>query len=138
MSNFSGLYNVRAAEKSDESFITFTFLRGLYYGDSWFSLIPRDIFMSNYKKVIQALIADPDIIIYIACLKEDPAVIIGYSILSLDAQTIHWVYVKKRWRNNGIAKALLPKFPTVITHLNAVGKTLMSKFPNVIFNPFNL
>src|SRR5262249_10235426 len=86
--SFSGLYNIRDGTDKDYNFILATFLRGLYYGDSWFSLIPKDIFMDNYKIIAQTLIKLPSTVVKIACLPDDPDVILGYSILSSDYQVI--------------------------------------------------
>lgn len=138
VSDFRGLYDVRDMRPSDKNLILATFLRGLYYGESWFSAIPKAIFMDNYKRVAEALISSPKNVVKVACLKEDSDVILGYSILSANFTTVHWVYVKSAWRNKGIAKSLLPSFPSRVTHLSALGKTLLSKFPTAIFNPFNL
>lgn len=134
MSNDRDGYLVRAAKIEDLNFIRATFLRGLYYGDSWFSIIPKDIFMANYKAVVERLVATSDV--WVACLKDDPDVIIGYSIVSKDFSTIHWVFVKKRWRRLGIAKAMLPKYPEAVTHLTTLGKMLLPKFDHCVFNPF--
>jgi hypothetical protein len=136
MTDFKGLYDIRDGKETDKNFILATFLRGLYYGDSWFSLIPKDIFMDNYKHIAQAIITNPNVVIKIACLPDDNDVILGYSILSADYLTIHWVYCKSAWRKKGIGKSLLPSRPTTITHLSATGKELMSKFKDAIFNPF--
>lgn len=92
--------------------------------------------MTNYHKVAEALTVSPKITIKVACLPEDPDVILGYSILSADFQTVHFVYVKSAWRNKGIARSLLPQYPTTITHLTKLGKSLMHKFPSATFNPF--
>lgn len=113
-----------------------TFLRGLYYGDSWFSLIPKQIFMDNYKLVAEALVTRATI--KVACLKDEEDVIIGYSILSNDYQTIHFVYVKANWRLKGIARSLLPQYPSAVSHLTELGKKLITKFNGCIFNPFKL
>jgi GNAT superfamily N-acetyltransferase len=134
MDKFIGLYDIRDFKESDANFIYASFLKGLYYGDSWFSSIPKDIFMENYKKVIQVLIKKSEV--KIACLKDEPDVIIGYSILSIDYQTIHFVYVKEKWRNRGIGKSLLPQYPSAVTHLTTLGKKLLNKINNPIFNPF--
>lgn len=136
MSNFQGLYDVRDATDKDINFILATFLRGLYYGDSWFSSIPKNIFMENYKQVAQALVNHPSTIIKIACLREDSEVILGYSLLGNKMSTVHFVYVKSAWRKQGIGRSLLPQFPARVTHLTALGKSLMSKLPNTEFNPF--
>lgn len=136
MSDFTGLYNVRNFKLEDRNFILATFLRGVYYGNSWFSLIPKDIFMNNYKMVAEAILNNNRVVIKVACLQEDPDVILGYSILYSDSPVIHWVYVKEKWRKKGIARALTPKNPTAVTHLSALGQSLMNKFENLIFNPF--
>lgn len=138
MSDFRGLYDVRDSVPADTSFIMATFLRGLYYGDSWFSLIPKAIFMENYKKIAESLLQSPKVVVKIACLKEDPNVILGYSILSADSQVVHWTFVKSAWRKQGIAKALVPQYPVFITHLSDLGRKLMSKYPTAKFNPFSI
>lgn len=131
------LIDVRDSHPGDYAFILASFLRGVYYGETIFALIPKDIFMDNYKKVANTLIRNPNVVVKMASLKEDPNVLLGFSILSTDFQTIHWVYVKSAWRKQGIATRLLPKFPTSITHLNKLGIILWRlKFPKTIFNPF--
>lgn len=145
MSNFEGLYKIRDFNQEDTNFVLATFLRGVYYGDSWFSLIPKSIFMDNYKRVAESFIDNPHVTIKVACLPEDEDVILGYSILSSDFQTIHWVYVKNSkladgscWRQKGIAKSLVPKSPVSVTHLSKLGLILLKKFPNAVFDPFNI
>lgn len=139
MSKFTGLYDIRDIKSEDHNFILATFLRGLYYGDSWYSQIDKKAFMENYKKFINILINNDKTVVKIACLKEDSDVILGYSILSADYQTVHWVFVKQAWRNKGIARSLLPQRPTAVTHLTALGKTLLTKFENQpTFNPFQI
>lgn len=136
MSDFQGLYDVRDAKAEDTNFILATFLRGLYYGDSWFSFIPKDVFMKNYKVFAEALIKKRTI--KVACLKEDANVILGYSILSNDFTVIDWVFVKSAWRRKGIGKSLVPAYPICVTHLTALGKSLLPKLKDCYFNPFNI
>lgn len=136
--NLDSLYVVRDYKQEDKSFIMATFLRGLYYGDSWFSLIPKDIFMDKYKVVIETLLVSPRVTIKVAVLPDDDNVILGYSIMSNDFQTVHWVFVKSVFRNKGIARSLLPKYPTAVSHLSKLGLTLLTKFQNVVFDPFRL
>jgi len=138
MSGFQGLYSVRDNKPEDNNFILATFLRGLYYGETWFSEIPKDIFMDNYKKIAEALIHSPKVIIKVACLTDDPDTIIGYSILSSDYQTVHFCYVKSAWRLKGVGKSLVPQHPTYVSHLTQLGKTLLSKLKPAVFNPFSL
>lgn len=136
MSDFKGLYDIRHPKESDISFIMATWLRGLYYGESWFSEIPKNIFMSNYKKIAQATLISPKVEVRVACLKEDPDVILGYSIVSKNQEAVIWTFVKTAWRRQGIGKSLIPSNPKYVTHLTALGKTLMPKLPATKFNPF--
>lgn len=134
MHDFSGLYNVRDFKESDRNFIISTFLKGLYYGDSWYSLIKKNSFMTNYKPVIEALLNK--CAVKVACLPDDEDVILGYSILSQDFQSIVWVHVKQSWRGNGIARRLCPSHPKAVTHLTKVGKILLDKLDGTVFDPF--
>lgn len=136
MSKFDGLYSIRDGTKDDFKFIMATFLRGLYYGESWFSTMPKAVFMDNYKHVAERIITSPSTAVTVACLPDDPTVVLGYSILSSDYQDVHWVYVKKVWRNRGIARTLLPKHPAKVTHLTDLGKKLLTKLNNPVFDPF--
>lgn len=141
MNEVERLYDVRDYVESDKAFIMATFLRGLYYGDSWFSLIPKDVFMFNYKSIIESLLQYPGTQVRVACLKEDPDVLLGYSLSR--GSIVHWVYVKSSktkegltWRRNGIARRLLPDSVSDVTHLTALGRSLMHKLPDCVFNPF--
>ena len=129
-------YIIREYELGDKAFIMSTFLKSLYYGDSWFSIIPKNIFMDNYKKIVEALITQG--VVKIACLPDDKDEILGYSILGKDGTTVHFVYVKKVQRKNGVAKSLIPKYTHTVTHLTELGKILLPKLNNAVFNPFHL
>jgi GNAT superfamily N-acetyltransferase len=135
-SEFRELYDIRDYQPSDKNFVLATFLRGVYYGDSWFSKIRKDIFMDNYKRIAEFAIDTGKVVVKVACLREDPDVIIGYSILSADYQAVSWVYVKKAWRLKGIARSLLPQYPQYITHLSELGEKLMPKLNTAVYNPF--
>lgn len=139
MSAFAGLYDIRDAKEEDKNFILATFLRGLYYGDSWFSQTDKKSFMTNYKKFAESLLTSNRVVVKVACLKEDADVILGYSILSADFQAIHWVFVKQVWRQKGIAKSLIPSRPQAVTHLTSLGKELLNKFETKpIFDPYKI
>jgi hypothetical protein len=136
MSEFSGLYDIRDFKESDKNFVLATFLRGVYYGDSWFSSINKKIFMDNYKHIANLLISNDRSVIKIACLPEDLDVIIGYSILTPNYQSIIWVYVKEKWRMKGIGRSLVPSQPVYVTHLSKLGQQLLPKLGGAMFNPF--
>lgn len=132
--NKTDLIAYRTMIPEDKNFIMATFLRGLYYGDSVFTNIPKNIFMTNYHTVAEGILARPSTRISIACLKEDPTVILGYSVLN-DNETLSWVFVKKNWRGIGIAKDLTPSTVKTVTHLTKVGLSIVKK-KGLVFNPF--
>lgn len=136
MNDLGTTYEIRDYKPEDKAFIMATWLRGLYYGDSWFSQIPKGIFMDNYKQILELLLARS--LVKVACDKQDPDVILGYSVLSKDFSTIHWVFVKSVMRKQGVGRSLLPQYPTYISHLTSLGKSLMTKFTDCVFNPFAL
>jgi len=134
--NRSDLVTIRAATEDDRSFIFATWLRGLYYGGIFFSEIPKDTFMANYHKIIDKIISSPNTRVSVACLKEDPSVILGYSVYrkSNNDNVLDWIFVKSAWRLIGIAKSLTPAGVTTASHITKLGKKLMPK--GVSFNPF--
>jgi hypothetical protein len=134
MDNFNGLYDIRDFREGDRSLIMATFLRGLYYGESHFSEIPKDVFMKAYHPYVSAMPTAKNITIKVACLPDDPDTIIGYSVLTAD--TIVWVFVKGPWRQKGVAKSLVPSHPKYVGHLTKLGRMLLSKVNNPSFNPF--
>ena len=139
MSELGKSYIIRDYRESDKAFVMSTWLRGLYYGDSWFSLIPKDRFMSQYKLILEAIIAKPSNTILVACDIEDHDTIFGFSCLSTDFNMVHWTFVKKLFRGKGIGKSLVPQNPISVSHLTETGKALLkSKFPNTVFDPFSL
>lgn len=129
------LITSRPYEPNDRAFILASWLKGMYYGDSWFSFIPKNIFMAAYHNFLERLLDAPGVEIKVACLKEDPQVILGYAVCA--NTVIHWVFVKKAWRGIGVAKMLLPERVSAVTHLTVVGKRLLqTKLPGAVFNPF--
>jgi hypothetical protein len=137
--NPSDLIEIRDGRLADKNFIYASWLRGVYYGDTWYQDIPKSIFMSNYHRVLESLLARPDLSIKVACLKEDPEIILGYAVLSNsnDSKVLHWLFVKAAWRKIGIGKSLVPAGLSAVTHLTKIGRVLLSKIPsNPVFNPF--
>lgn len=131
----SDLITYRNAVISDKPFILATWLKGLRFGNSWYRLIDDKAYFKVYHAVIESLLTKPGVIIKVACLKEDEQVILGYSVF--EGNRAHWVQVKKAWRNIGIARSLLPKEITTVSHLTETGKSIILK-KKWLFNPFML
>lgn len=118
----------------DLNFIYATWLKGLRYGNDWFGFITKEAYFTFYHRIIELLTQKPGVMIKIACLKDDPDVILGYSVS--EGFVLHWVFVKSAWRKIGIAKDLCPEFKSV-SHITDMAKSiLITKFPQVEFNPF--
>lgn len=137
------LIEVRSYTANDRNFILATYLRGLYYGDSWFSMIPKGIFMENQHRVIEKVLSNPNVDIKVACLKEDKDTILGYSISRKlgDPQNpivvLDWIFCKSAWRGIGIAKMLYPAHTSACTHLTKSGAAIVrEKCNHLIFNPY--
>lgn len=138
MVNKKDLVGIRPFRLSDRNFVLATFLRGLYYGDSWFSQMNKATFMYEYHKILMHIMSNPNTEITVACLREDPETILAYSLTSKDQTTLHWVFTKKAWRGIGITKDLVPQTVTTVTHLTKTGLSIIHNKKSIEFNPFKL
>lgn len=129
------LLTLRPGVIEDRAFILATWLKGLRFGNLWYRLIEDKIYFRMYHRVIESILAKPGVSITVACLKEDPMVIVGYSISEGDK--LHWVHVKKAWRKIKTATALVSPNTQTVTHLTDTGKTIFLR-KNWTFNPFTL
>lgn len=134
--NIDELCKVRDYKESDKAFVISTWLRGYYYGEKWVSEIPKEIFMLNYNIILNSLLNNKRISVKVACLAEDPDVILAYVAHSHDQKVIHWMFSKAAWRNIGLISKILPKEAVAVSHLTTLGRTLLKKHPQVKFNPF--
>lgn len=126
------MINIRAMEQQDRAFVYSTMLKGLFFGCELYSQIEPKAFYDNYSKVVDALLDSSEV--RVAVLAETPDVILGYSITN--GPILHWVFVKKAWRGQGIAKQLVGTITTV-THLTKPGQAIKIK-KQLTFNPFVL
>lgn len=129
---------LRVYRPSDKAFLYSTFLRGVYYGSEFYSLIEKESFFKHYEHVLDGLVKRPSTMVSIACLEDEPDVILGYAIYSTSAPVLHWVFVKDNFRKQGVAKQLLHDVKiNVTTHLTTVGNSIRLK-RKWIFDPFQL
>lgn len=131
--NYSvNLVDVREGQIDDQDFIYATWLRPFYYDNDYVAEVDKDAFFAKYPKAINLILGGRDVTVRIACLKDDPEVILGYSVI--ENHKLHWVYVKKAWRQLGIATKLVPKEINTITHLTELAKRLKPR--EWKFDPF--
>lgn len=108
---------------ADQAFIYATWRNSAFYGSG----LPKNesdrFFKAQTAKIKEILRVAS---VRIACLSDDPMIIVGYSIEN--DNHLHWIYVKTDFRNKGVGSLLMPKnIETVTDHLTKIGKILVEK-----------
>jgi hypothetical protein len=120
--------------ETDKSFIYSTWLKGLYYGNSYFGSIDKAVYFKRYENILDHILDKPDTEVRIAGLSDDADTILGY--LVLEGSVVHWVHVKTGWRRQGIAKLLLGgSVLSSVSHLTPAGNSIRTKL-KLGHNPF--
>lgn len=101
------LISIRKIAEADKNFIYSTWLDGVYYGNDLYKTADKIQFKNKYKKFLYKVMENSKTEVQIACLKDDPDIILGYAVF--EGSTLHFVYVKAAWRKIGLAKDLIPK-----------------------------
>jgi GNAT superfamily N-acetyltransferase len=108
--------------------------RSLRKGNDFFQLIPGDIFHAHYQRFIEHLLSRNGIV-RLAVLTDDVDVVLGWSFH--EQHTLHYVYVQRDFRRQGIAKRLVAAPVLTITHLTNLGLQIWpQKLKSATFNPF--
>jgi len=112
-------------------------MRSLKYGNDYFKLIDSKCYYEVYEKYIKTLLNRTNSMVRLAVLSDDRDVVLGWSLM--EKESLHYVHVTNEYRNNGIARLLVPGKIHKITHLTKAGMSLWhSKAPHAIFDPFNI
>jgi hypothetical protein len=81
-----------------------------------------DAFYVGSNRHIKSVLSHVDTKIHIACLEENPILIVGYSVMR--GNHIEWVYVKINYRKKGIAELLTRNFSTISPPPTKIGKDI--------------
>jgi hypothetical protein len=100
----------------------------------FFSSIDQDTFMREYHGFLEARFKQTDCNIQIACLKDEPDVILGFSVYHGDC--LDFVFVKPDWRRIGIANSLVPENIKMVSGFTRVGDIIRRK-RGWNFNPWS-
>lgn len=107
----------------DSACIYATWRNSAYYGVPRGTECPKGFF-SNLTQKIKEILKTAKV--RIACLSDDPSIIIGYSVVS--GTHLDWIYVKTEYRHMGIGKMLFPKdIETVTDHFTKIGRVIAEK-----------
>ena len=99
----------------------------------------NDVYNSNYNKVIEHIILDEQTFTKIACLKNEPKVILGYIVFN--TSTLHYIFIKEAFRNKfKIFEGLMGLIPGLrsYTHRTSHFDHKMKSYGHLIYNPFSL
>ena len=94
---------IRAASKGDSDFIFATWLRAYRYGSDFICTIPEGVYFKHQHDAIEVILRRSNVLV--ATPKDDLTLIVGY--MCHQPEVIHFVYVKKPFRQMGIATELL-------------------------------
>lgn len=130
------MYTTRPGAPTDLNFIFASWMKGLRYGNADLEKIPPQIYDKKQRLVIAELLGRATVLVY--CLTEDQDVILGYIVYEGEpnAETLHWVFVKKDWRRQGIAHHLIPPHAATYTQITKNGLEFLQKhYPQMHYNP---
>lgn len=125
---------IRDAELNDRNFVLSTWIKNQQYSSPVFRGIPKDIFTRNYSKWVDSVFSLAGIQLKVACLADEPDVILGYAVFT--DWCVYYCYVKPAWRRKGIAKQLIPcDTITTVACYTPKGDTIRQKY-GWVYNPW--
>lgn len=125
---------IRPGKAEDRNFIISTWLKGQLYGEPFFAGVPKEIFFDQFSRQIERILAEPAVQVDVACLPEDPDVILAYIVFS--GPSIAWAFTKQAWRGQGLLNKLTqPRAFKVASSVTRPGRAIMNK-KQLQFNPW--
>lgn len=111
--------------ETDQAFIFSTWRKGLYYGSTHRDTLPNAFnFMRYQTEKIKKML--PHAQVRVACLKDDPSLILGYAVFTGD-QHLEWVFVKSNFRSKKIGTFLTVNVKTVSKDMTKAGLEIAQK-----------
>lgn len=132
---------------NDEAYLYSTWLR-CYKHYSYFAKRIRSAqFFKGHEKVIKHLLAKPNVIVLVACPKDDDDTILGYLAFEEGDKesrpVIHFTFVKDAFRKMGVAKSLF-KYANIdpnniyFTHWVFDVDELIKRWDGMLYDPYKL
>ena len=134
---------IRQALESDLAFIFSTWLRSYKHDSPLTWMIHSDTFFKGHQAYLERLLSRPGIEALVSCNSEDPSHIFGWLVWEKPT-LVHFVYVKRALRREGVASELLRKtglpedlHGCEISHFTNSAKNLMDLgVVRPTFNPY--
>lgn len=125
----------RELPKSYRNLLFSKYLHTLRTGNDYYRLSKKDSYYRVKNEEFAAYLARPNATVTIACLSDDSDVVLGWALFQ--GAKLHYVYVGREYRNNGIANSLLPTKVDEFTHItNTWLKIWNKKYPRAEFDPY--
>lgn len=129
---------LRRADADDAGMVFSYWLRDHFEHSAFASGITKSTYMKLHHLLVERIIARS--IVWVACDAEDPTIIYGF-ICAEGASTLHYLFVKRRFRGLGIAHRLLNEAgladgPMEFTHLTDAMVSLRKRWPLAEYNPY--
>ncbi len=127
---------IRPAQGDDLPFIYSTWAKSFRYGSNFGKSCRNSVFYPQFNRVIDLILDDSSTITVVACLPEEPEVILSYLVYQPDV--IQYAFTKFAFRNLGISRSLLESLGTAkfFTHLTYRSDQISQTHPDVTYNPF--
>lgn len=112
--------------------------------DSWLrywassNSLPRVAVDTGGRKAIERILSRPTTEVRTAVDSEDANKIYGLAVVDPSVKVLSWVYVKKEFREYGVARALLADIPEVRAWWVGRGANLVAKVTRIVFDPLLL
>lgn len=125
---------LRPVNIKDRNQILNSWLHGQYWGNKYYKHMSQDVFFKEYANHITMLLSNPFAQIDVAVLSDDEDMILGYLVYV--GNTVHWAFVKPKYRGQGIMNLLLKDKPFKhYTGATPPGHAIAQKL-GLEFNPF--
>lgn len=129
-------YFFRPYKHSDINFIHNSWGLSYFQGGGNYVLLTPQEFHEFHRPIRDKILNSPRVAIIVACAKEDPELIIGYSIVEKPKESngliLHYVYTKQAFKREGIATELIKRScverPILYTHSTIIAGKIINKF----------
>ena len=115
---------IRPARPGDHALIYSTWRNALWYAEK---RDPKESsqFYKDTSEIIRGILSRPECRVRVACLSEDPDMLLGWSVFLADH--LEFVYVKIDYRRKGLGRLLTKGFKTFSQPQTKIGKSLKEK-----------
>lgn len=92
---------LRPALPQDINFIYSTWINSYQFGSTLGRGMRKSVFQPSYRRVIDAILASPGTMVWVAAALNDPHTILAYLVLE-DKHIIHYAFTKEPFRRLGL------------------------------------